>query len=275
MARQGQLASAFQRNHHRPPTPVEALKLAQQATLETRDAKHGPRTVAEQRRTWWTEARAILGQQGIADMVATATSQGRSSVMRVTEEWIDATAAQSVSAVEMSRATWQIWHLRAEASRRATQHTLDPARTEALTEELLRRALRICQSIGNAGADGIDEPAPLRRRDGSSVYSLAGSQLYTSKRIVGAEQWIVELAGRSDGRIVDEVNVSLALLASAANGVTLNAGQTDLVRQMATSGARRWASISTWTASTQAPTNPASRPRSRPGPRIWRMVATV
>jgi conjugative relaxase-like TrwC/TraI family protein len=33
--RQGELASGFQRDHGRPPTPVEALHLAQQATLET------------------------------------------------------------------------------------------------------------------------------------------------------------------------------------------------------------------------------------------------
>jgi uncharacterized protein YecT (DUF1311 family) len=40
--RQGELASHFQRDHGRPPTSVEALQLAQQATLETRDAKHEP-----------------------------------------------------------------------------------------------------------------------------------------------------------------------------------------------------------------------------------------
>ena len=39
----------FQHDHGRPPTPVEALQLAQQATLETRDAKHEPRTLTEQR----------------------------------------------------------------------------------------------------------------------------------------------------------------------------------------------------------------------------------
>ena len=47
--RQGVLAARFQRDHGRPPTPVEALQLAQQATLETRDAKHEPRTLTEQR----------------------------------------------------------------------------------------------------------------------------------------------------------------------------------------------------------------------------------
>jgi conjugative relaxase-like TrwC/TraI family protein len=39
-ARRGELAIQFQHDHGRPPTPVEALHLAQQATLETRDAKH-------------------------------------------------------------------------------------------------------------------------------------------------------------------------------------------------------------------------------------------
>ena len=33
-SRQAELANVFQRDHGRPPTPVEALQLAQQATLE-------------------------------------------------------------------------------------------------------------------------------------------------------------------------------------------------------------------------------------------------
>jgi hypothetical protein len=45
--RQGELASKFQRDHGRPPTPVEALQLAQQATLETRETKHDPTTTLD------------------------------------------------------------------------------------------------------------------------------------------------------------------------------------------------------------------------------------
>ena len=59
--RRGELAIQFQHDHGRPPTPVEALHLAQQATLETRDAKHEPRSLAEQRTTWLSEAAAVLG----------------------------------------------------------------------------------------------------------------------------------------------------------------------------------------------------------------------
>ena len=72
-ARRGELAIQFQHDHGRPPTPVEALHLAQQATLETRDAKHEPRSLAEQRATWLNEAAAVLGGLGaVASMVRTA-----------------------------------------------------------------------------------------------------------------------------------------------------------------------------------------------------------
>ena len=86
--------------------------------------------------------------------------------------------------------------------------------------------------------DGISEPAVLRRSDGSSVYTVAGSDLFTSTRILAAEQRLVAAAGRTDGRVLDAGTVELALLESAANGNALDAGQAALVRSMCTSGAR-------------------------------------
>ena len=65
--RRAALAVAFQAEHGRPPTPVEALKLAQQATLETRDAKHEPRSEAQQRATWRAEAAHLLGSPDRVD----------------------------------------------------------------------------------------------------------------------------------------------------------------------------------------------------------------
>ena len=71
--RRGELAADFQRLHGRPPTPVESLKLAQQATLETRDAKHEPRTLTEQRAAWLAQACEVLGgPQAVQHMVSTA-----------------------------------------------------------------------------------------------------------------------------------------------------------------------------------------------------------
>jgi hypothetical protein len=78
----------------------------------------------------------------------------------------------------------------------------------------------------------------LRRVDGSSVYTVAGSELFTSARILAAEQRLVEAAGRTDGRVIDADTVELALLEAAANGVNLDPGQAALVRSMCTSGTR-------------------------------------
>ena len=45
--RRAELAARFQAEHGRSPNSVKAIKLAQQATLETRQAKHEPRSHAE------------------------------------------------------------------------------------------------------------------------------------------------------------------------------------------------------------------------------------
>ena len=105
---------------------------------------------------------------------------------------------------------------------------------DLLVDEVLdRRSVALA-----APADDIEEPEALRRVDGSSVYTVAGADLYTSQRILDAEQRLVAAAGRRDGSAVDESAVDLALLEMAANGTALDAGQASLVRQMCTSGAR-------------------------------------
>ena len=64
--RRAVLSAQFQADHGRPPTPKEAIALAQQANLETRQAKHEPRSYAEQRAAWRAEALAVLGGETAA-----------------------------------------------------------------------------------------------------------------------------------------------------------------------------------------------------------------
>jgi phosphoenolpyruvate carboxylase len=54
-ARTAELSKQFQATHGREPINVEAIALAQQATLELREAKPEPRSLAERRHTWRTE----------------------------------------------------------------------------------------------------------------------------------------------------------------------------------------------------------------------------
>ncbi len=238
-ARRDELAGEFQVTHGRPPTPIETVALAQQANLETRDAKHEPRTLAEQRTAWRTQAEAVLGgSNGVRRMIHTALHPGRTAAPVLDDGWFSATAGSIIATVEGSRATWQTWHVRAEAQRRARAANIPSGQLDAAVERLVATALGEYSLPLAVPVDGISEPSVLQRVDGQSVYTVAGAGLFTSKRILAAEKRLVEAAGRRDGRLVDQATVGLALLETAASGVELNAGQAALVRAMACSGAR-------------------------------------
>ncbi|KUG59234.1 hypothetical protein AVL62_05995 [Serinicoccus chungangensis] len=240
-ARRGVLAREFQARHWRPPTAVEAVKLAQQATLQTRQDKHAPRTLAEQRTQWAVQARHVLGSQEEVDqMVANVLAQGpRRSWVHPGEGWVDRYAGHMIDTIAERRGTWQVWHVRAEAQRLARSVDVPLEHAPGLVDELVHRALATHSiALAKPRDEAAVEPEVLRRRDGSSVYTVAGSQLFTSSAILQAEQFLLEAAGRTGGRVAPETCVGVALLELEANGVRLNPGQASLVRRMATSGSR-------------------------------------
>jgi conjugative relaxase-like TrwC/TraI family protein len=237
-ARRGELAIQFQNDHGRPPTPVEALHLAQQATLETREAKHEPRSLTEQHTTWLGEAATVLdGRDAVTSMVQTALAPHAETATIADSPWVAQTADHILTVMEESRSTWQMWHVRAETQRQL--RTIDlPAEHAPVLVDLLVAEVLDRRSVALAARDHIEEPEVLRRLDGSSVYTVAGADLYTSQRILNAEARLVAAAGRRGGASLESTAVELALLEMAANGTALDAGQAALVRQMCTSGAR-------------------------------------
>ena len=237
--RRKELAAAFQVAHGRPPTPVETIQLSQQATLETREAKHEPRTLAEQRRAWRREALDVLGTpQRVDKMIDQALNPKGVGPPLVDSTWFTKTTNRIVATMEGARSTWQYWHVYAEAQRQVRAVSVPSDQVDRLVTMLVDdvlegQSVRITQPL-----DSIIEPDELRRVDGSSVYTVGGVHLFTSSKVLAAEQRLVDAAGRHDGYAVESSSVDLALLESTANGITLNAGQATLVREMATSGAR-------------------------------------
>jgi ATP-dependent exoDNAse (exonuclease V) alpha subunit len=218
---------------------VEALQLAQRATLETRDAKHEPRSLAEQRAAWQAQAIETLGgPQAVRAMINEALIPVSIKSPEVNAGWVAATAEKVLAAVEEHRSTWQSWHVCAEAQRHLRGIQVPADQVDQLVELLITEVLQARSVALTRREDGISEPEILRRADGSSVYTVAGSELFTSARILEAEQRLVATASSTDGRVVDAETVDLALLEAAANGNALDAGQAALVRAMCTSGAR-------------------------------------
>src|SRR3954470_8225624 len=242
--RRSALARQFQADHGRPPTTVEAMALAQRANLETRQTKHEPRSHAEQRARWRAQALATLGGEerllAYLDGVLRGT---RARPHRPTRAWVTETAQQVLAVVSSTRATWQENHVRAEAERHVRSSGLRLAdidrAVDAVVTAVLSPPLSIRMDGGvTRGGRAADEPAALRRSDGMSVYVVADSARYTSSEILAAEQLVLAAAGRRDGHVTPPAAVEVALVESVANGVTLNPSQVQMVRELATSGAR-------------------------------------
>jgi hypothetical protein len=171
-------------------------------------------------------------------MITHALNPSCAASPAVDADWVAAAAEKVLAVVEERRSTWQYWHVRAEAQRHVRAADVASDKVDQLVELLVTEVLQTRSVALTRTEDGITEPAALRRSDGSSVYTVAGSELFTSTRILAAEQRLVAAAGRTDGRVLDAGTVELALLESAANGDALDAGQAALVRAMCTSGAR-------------------------------------
>ncbi|WP_204806028.1 MobF family relaxase [Mycobacterium riyadhense] len=237
--RVGELAKQFHTTHGREPTVVEMLALSQQATLETRQAKHEPRSLAQQRHAWRVQAVEVLGsQRALTAMIADVTHQAVGQHVDISDQWVNEQAAAVIATVADNRATWTVNHVRAQAQR-ALRYANHPGGPD-LVNRIVASALGAHSIALTSHADTEKkEPAPLRRRDGSSVYTRHDTTVYTSAAIMAAERRILAAATLHDGRTVDDTSIGLALAEiHAHHGLELNQGQAALVREMATSGAR-------------------------------------
>ncbi len=238
--RSATLAAQFQADHGREPTHVEIIALTQQATLETREAKHEPRSLAQQRATWRTQATQVLGRNGLQRMLADSlTGPGPArSAPTADERWVKARAGEIIATVSHTRSTWQRHHIHAEALRVIRAHGM--AHDVALVDRLTDTALGDALSVAHARVTDAEmgEPVALRRRDGASVYRRHGVELYTSRATLAAERRILLAVSRLDGRCATDADVALALADSSARDRTLNPGQVALVTEMATSRRR-------------------------------------
>jgi len=239
VARQLELSREFTMAHGRPPTPVEAVALAQQANLETREAKHEPRSYANQRTTWRSDATDVLGsEQAAAEMVSAALHPAPRTRQHVSSAWVQATAGQVVAELEARRASWQIWHVRAETQRLVRGADLPADRLAEVADWVVDDVLgRLCVNL-SPDLDPLGEPSLLRRTNGESVYRHTGRDRYASQRILDAEQRIVALAGLRDGVAWADEDVEFAVLTARLDGASLNKGQEALIRATATGGAR-------------------------------------
>lgn len=150
---------------------------------------------------------------------------------QLSQQWLEEAAGRAISELEERRATWQSWHLYAEAQRQVRDLDVPAEQVAEVVEDLVRAATTRLINL-TADLDPIADPAVLRPSDGTSVYRHSGADHFTSQRMLDAERRIVDAAGRASAAPIDPLDVELALMKAELDGADLNKGQHQLVRTM-------------------------------------------
>ncbi|WP_238693532.1 MobF family relaxase [Rothia sp. HSID18069] len=231
------------------PSEKQLIKLAQQATLATRPAKSEARSL-EDLHTEWVAAAHALSDHGVhvpvdhqlADMLKTASLNYEQSVLQGARQEAYSTPLEAhtdavLSRLEEARSTWRRTHINAETTRYVRELGLNETQDKGLISSI--RQSVASDSLPLHIKDTRLTPREYLRKDGTSQYQRIDSELFTSERVLAAENKILDAASRA---VIPASTVDVFELAAqkkraelAAQGHTLPAGQEAMAREFATS----------------------------------------
>jgi len=222
---------------HDAPRHVQ-YKLAQQATLANRPTKDHPRSWAQARETWFSQAREVLrtnpfgGQPDVEAMIRDVLGHG----IQPTDSQADTVdvadlARQVIENVAEARSTWTRWHVQAEVQRLTRAVVVAPGQCDDLVAAITAKALS-SQSLQISAPDLNPPPDALQRRDGESVYTVHGTTRYTSERLILAVEDRLLAANTSCTGFATAADVLSAAQArvESLHGWTFDTAQVELAR---------------------------------------------
>ena len=236
-----ELVAEYVASHgHTPPSSVQ-LALAQRATLDTRKGKAPPKSLDLQRAEWRASAIAVLGEHAIDNLVATVQQPRQLSAddRKLAELDVDGLASRVLHTVEGQRSTWRRSHVEAEALRlvRAYAGVKPGVDVDELTASVTAAA--VTRSIAIAAPELNPVPTQMTRADGASIYTVHGTQPFTSTRILRAEDALVAAAQTKAGFTISDEQLEAAVAKyNRRSKHDLDPSQVELARRFATGGHR-------------------------------------
>ncbi|OZD13009.1 conjugal transfer protein TraA [Rhodococcus sp. 06-156-3C] len=230
-----QLVGDYRKTHGKDPSKAMQMRLADQATLDTREQKPPAKSLAAQREEWHARAVERIGKRRLSKSL-------RGSVGHITNESgaadIDTgqIAETVVARISRQRASWNLWHVEAEVQRQLRGVVFDSTATrERITERITESALGAHSIRLTRQVDAT--PKALQRSDGASILTVHGNQTYTSRGVLDAEQRLVGAAHTPTAVMSTTESLHAALAAHEhRKGWALGADQRALVEHFLFSG---------------------------------------
>lgn len=231
------------------PSEKQLIKLAQQATLATRPAKSEARSL-EDLHTEWVAAAHALSEHGVhvpvdhqlAESLKNASAQYEQNTLQAVRQEAYSTPLEAhtdavLSRLEEARSTWRRTHINAETSRYVRELGLNEAQDRGLISSI--RQSVASDSLPLHIKDTRLTPREYLRKDGTSQYQRIDAELFTSERVLAAENKILDAASRA---VIPASTLDVFELAAqkrraelAEQGHSLPAGQEAMAREFATS----------------------------------------
>lgn len=231
------------------PSEKQLIKLAQQATLATRPAKSEARSLEDLHTEWVAQAHA-LSDHGVhvpvdhqlAESLKNASLNYEQNVLQGARQEAYSTPLEAhtdavLSRLEEARSTWRRTHINAETTRYVRELGLNETQDKGLISSIRQSVIE--DSLPLHIKDTRLTPREYLRKDGTSQYQRIDSELFTSERVLAAENKILDAASRA---VIPASTVDVFELAAqkkraelAAQGHSLPAGQEAMARAFATS----------------------------------------
>lgn len=186
------LEKEYRKTHGRAPDAKARLALAQQATLQTRASKRGPRSLAELRKSWREAATQNVGAEAVEGVLSAAQAAAAANTRPVEPVNIDAAASEVVATISEQRSVWGPHHVEAEA-RRYVMREVGADAPERLAEQIAARAIER-DSVALTPPNPYEHFQPLARESGESIYRHKGTEQFTSQAVMGAEAELLDAA---------------------------------------------------------------------------------
>ena len=231
------LVAEYVAKHGRQPAPKLLWQFRQQATLETRPPKQNHSL--SDLTSWWRErATSVLGKDAPTWASTLISESVREPLLRADDVPLDdlrAVAAVVVAQVGDRRATWKRWNLHAETVRQTMGLRFASATDrDIITRQIVDAAEHA--SLRLTPPELASSPPTFRQLDGASMFRPKASTVYSSERVLVAEDRLLAASESRTAPTVPLVWIEHAARAKNAQGHVLSADQEQAIAKIGISG---------------------------------------
>lgn len=231
------LVADYVEGHGRQPSPKLLWQLRQQATLETRPPKQ-QHSLSDLTAQWRERATQVLGEDAPTWAAALMANSAADPLLRADDiplDDLDAVAAVVVDRVGDRRATWKRWNLHAEAVRQTMGLRFANAQDrDTITRQIVDAAEHA--SLRLTPPELASSPPLFQQADDTSVFRPKASTVYSSERVLAAEERLLAAAENRTAPTVPLAWIEQAARTENKDGYTLSPDQEQAIAKIGISG---------------------------------------